>query len=41
MDGKKIRYEITEMGEKVLLEGLNLVMKTKLSINEKMKEKQN
>ena len=39
MDGKKIRYEITEMGEKVLLEGLNLVMKTKLSINEENERK--
>jgi choline kinase/predicted transcriptional regulator len=32
-------YEITKLGEEVLIEGLNLVMKTKLSINEKNERK--
>lgn len=35
----RVRYEITDLGEKVLLEGLNLVIETKLSINEKNEKK--
>lgn len=35
LKSNKVRYEITELGEKVLIEGLNIVIDTKLSINEK------
>lgn len=39
METKKIRYEITQLGEDKLIEGLNLFIETKLSINEKNEKK--
>lgn len=34
LEGKKVKYEITELGESVLVDGLDVAMETRISINE-------
>ncbi|MBS5950497.1 MAG: winged helix-turn-helix transcriptional regulator [Clostridium sp.] len=34
LEGKKVKYEITELGESVLVDGLDIAMETRISINE-------